>query len=206
MKTRPITFVIVFVMALLVLMGFTQRSLKQSLFMPDSKEEKDVIKTIKKAYKIDAEVAYTLDLSKLPTVYINDPRFPLDVGTLQVVRDLTQNPSLESAGFLDYKMAYYSWRRDATLLSDAIHEKAKSENRDLTEDEKKSLIDPQGRIAPPRPQKPDSELMLTFLSMEINDDIALVVLDTVGSTVELTLVFVDNNWYVAGLKGISNHP
>lgn len=207
MKTRLIPFMIVFAIALLVLLGFTQRSLKQSLVVPDSKEEKDVIRTVEKAYDIEAEAGYTFDLSKLSTVFINDPRFPLATSTLQTVRELTDNPNLESAGYLDYKMAYYAWRRDSILHSEAVHEKAKSENRELTDEEKKSLIDPYGRIAPAKGLAPENnKINLIFLSVEINDDIALVVLDDGPATAELTLVLVDGEWYIAGIKGIAFHP
>jgi hypothetical protein len=174
--------------------------------IPEGDEAKEIIKTVERAYDVESEVVYDFDLSKLSTVFVNDPRFPLDSSTLQTVSELTNNPSLESAGFLDYKMAYYSWRRDATLHAETVYAKAKSENRDLTDEEKKSLVDPYGRIAPPRAKDTKREYNLTFLSVEINDDIALVVLDTVGTTVELTLVYVNDNWYITGIRGIVFHP
>jgi hypothetical protein len=205
MKAKLIPVLIA--VALLGLLGFTQRSLKQSLAIPNSKDEKEVIKTVEKAYDIESEAGYTFDLSKLSTVFTNDQRFPLGPSTLQTVRELTNNPDLESAGYLDYKTAYYTWRRDSILQSDAVYEKAKAENRDLTDEEKKALIDSHGRIAPSRGQAPENnKLTLIFLSVEINDDVALVVVDDGPSTAELTLVLVDGNWYIAGIKGISSHP
>jgi hypothetical protein len=42
--------------------------------------------------------------------------------------------------------------------------------------------------------------------VEINDDIALVTVDDGPSTVELTLVLVDKNWYIAGIRGVAFHP
>jgi hypothetical protein len=140
MKTKLIPFIIMFVIAVLALMGFTQRFLKQSLAIPDSKEEKEVIKTVEKAYDIESEAGYTFDLSKLSTAFINDPRYPLEPALLQTVRELSNDPSLESAGYLDYKMAYYTWRRDSILHSEAVHDKAKAENRDLTDEEKNPLL------------------------------------------------------------------
>ncbi|MBI5964598.1 MAG: hypothetical protein HY863_14055 [Chloroflexi bacterium] len=68
------------------------------------------MKTVEKANDVEAEAAYTFDIKKFPTVFINDLRFPVSSGTLETIRELTNNPSLESAGWLDYKAAFYSWR------------------------------------------------------------------------------------------------
>ena len=69
--------------------------------------------------------------------------------------------------------------------------------------EKASLIDPQGRTAPARSLGSTRKLALTFMSVDVNDDIATVVLKDGTYTAELTLVFVDGKWYIAGFKGIS---
>ena len=42
--------------------------------------------------------------------------------------------------------------------------------------------------------------------MEIVEDIATALIDDGPRTVELTLVLVDKEWYIAGIKGISIHP
>jgi len=174
--------------------------------LPDSPEAKEVMKTIDKAYDIEAEAAHTFDLSKFSTVFINDPRFPVSPGTLETVRELTNNPSLESVGLLDYKMAYNSWARDAILHSEALHAKAKAENRSLSGEERKSLVDSYGRMAPARVEGPIKKPSLTFFSVEISDDIATAVLDDGPMTVQLTLVLVDKKWYIAAYKGLAVHP
>ncbi len=171
--------------------------------IPDTKEAKDIMKAIEKAYDVEIKAARSFDLSKFSTVFINDPRFNVDPYTLDVVREMTNRPDLESAGWLDYKMAYYSWRSEAILNAETIKAKAKAENRDLTEEEINSLVDSHGRSAPSRsfgsPKKPN----LTFISMDVKDDIALVVLDDGTYTAELTLVLVDGEWYIAAFNGIS---
>jgi hypothetical protein len=204
-------FIILSVLLVLSAVGLSNASLisKQppsTYNIPDTPEAKEIMRTVEKAYDIEAEAAYTFDLKKFPTVFINDPRFPVDRATLDVVKDMTKNPSLESAGWLDYKIAYFSWRRDATLHSEAVYAKAKEENRELTNDEKKSLIDSKGRSAPARAQDSVRNQPLMFKSVNINDDIATVILDDGPRTVELTIVLVDKQWYIAGIKGISFHP
>ena len=204
----PVSALIILVPGIL---GFSKPSTDFSQFItaekiPDTPEAKEVMKTIEKAYDIEAEAAHTFDLSKFPTVFINDPRFPVSPGTLETVRELTNNPSLESAGLLDYKVAYDSWVRDAILHSEALHAKAKAENRALSAEERKSLVDSYGRMAPARVEGPIKKPTLTFFSIEINDDIATAVLDDGPMTVQLTLVLVDKKWYIAAYKGLAVHP
>ena len=189
-------------------LGFSATSLiiKRSQLtynIPNTPEAKEIMKTIEKAYDIEVEAAYTFDIKKFPTVFINDPRFPVSPGTLEIIKDLTDNPSLESAGWLDYKVAFYSWRIKATLHAERVKEKAKQENRALSEEERDSLIDSNGRSAPARAQGPTRTTSLTFMSIDVNEDVAIVILDDGTYKAELTLVFVDGSWYIARFKGIS---
>jgi hypothetical protein len=186
--------------------SFTSKQPPSTYYIPDTPEAKEIIKTVERAYDIEAEALYTFDLKKFPTVFINDPRFPVSRGTLNTIRELTNNPSLKSAGWLDYKLAYYSWISGATLHSESIRSKAKAENRALTDEERKSLIDASGRIAPARAEDPVRKQKLKFMSVSINGDIAKVILNDGPTTIELTLVFVDKQWYIAGIKGIAFHP
>lgn len=179
---------------------------KSAYKIPDTPEAKEIMRVIENAYDIEVEAGFTFDIKKFPEVFINDPRFPLDPATLETVKELTNNPSLETAGYLDYKIAFYSWRMDATINAEKTKEKAKSENRDLTPEEKRSLVDQNGRIAPARSQSPIRSLPLTFLSVEVNDDIATVVVNDGPRTIELFLVLVDKKWYIAGTKGVAFHP
>jgi hypothetical protein len=174
--------------------------------IPDTPEAKEIMEAIERAYDIQVEAAYTFDFSKFPTVFINDPRFPVNAGTLETVRQLTYNPSLESAGWLDYKMAYYSWKRDSILHFEAVHATAQAENRALSEEERKSLTDSYGRTAPSRSESPKRTNPIIFKSVEIGGDIATVVLNEGVRTVRLTLVFADNNWYIAASETLSVHP
>jgi hypothetical protein len=179
-----------------------------STSIPNTLQVKEIIKTIEIAYALETEMSVTLDISKLSTVYTNDPRFIMSEEVLKTVRELTNNPELESAGYLDYKMAYWTWRRDSTLLYEAVHKKAKEENRDLTKEEIASLIDPYGRVAHPRIDRTDREQLnsrIEFISVAINGDIAVVVLNRPDWKLEQTLVCVDQKWYIADVKGLQSH-
>ena len=204
----PVSALIILVLGIL---GFSNPSTDFSHSMmaekiPDTPDTKEVIQAVERSYDIEAEAGYTFDITKFSDVFINDPRFPVSTGTLETVRELTNNPSLESAGYLDYKVAYYSWIINAITHTEKVKEKAKKEDRALTEEERKSLVDPRGRMAPARSESPTRTLPLTFFSVEINGDIATVVLDDGPRTIKLSLVMVDKKWYIAGYKGLVMHP
>ena len=76
----------------------------------------------------------------------------------------------------------------------------------MTEEERKSLVDPRGRMAPARSESPTRTIPLRYFSVEINGDIATVVLDDGPRTIQLTLVMVDKKWYIAAYKGLVMHP
>src|SRR5574341_1019622 len=46
--------------------------------IPKTPENQEIMRAIERAYDIEAKAAYTFDLSKFPTVFINDPRFNVD--------------------------------------------------------------------------------------------------------------------------------
>jgi hypothetical protein len=173
---------------------------------PDTPLAKKIIRAIERSYDVEVKAAYTLDFSKFPDVFINDSRYLMVPEGLELVRELSRNPSLESAGWLDYKMAYYSWIRDSILHSEAVHAKAKAENRALTPEERKSLIDPWGRVAPVRPKDSPRKVEVAYLSLEVNDDVAIVTLINGVYYSEVTLVLVDKKWYIAYVEHLSVSP
>jgi hypothetical protein len=197
-KTSRILLLVV--ISLIVGLGIVSsqtRHAKTDAGIPNTPEAKEIMNTIERAYEIEAQAALTFDLTDFPTVFINDPRFPASPGTLETVRQLTNNPSLKSAGWLDYKIAFYSWRRDATLHLEAVFEKAKKENRGLTDEEKASLIDPYGRTAPARAEGPIKLIPLKFTSINVNGDIATAIVNDGPTITQITLVWVDGQWYIA---------
>lgn len=173
--------------------------------IPDTKEAKEIEKAIVNAYKAEAKAGRTFDLTDFPSVFINDPRFPMGAGTLQVVREMTGNLSLESVGYLDYKMAYYSHWRDGALLLEELQEKAKKEKRELREEERLSLVDEFGRSATPRNSSGPRKTPVKIISIAIENDIAYAILNYGPGTVELTLVLVEGHWYIAAIEGIALH-
>jgi hypothetical protein len=174
--------------------------------IPNSPEARAVVRAVEKSYSVKAEVRYTLDIEKLSSIFVNDPRFPVSPDTLETIRELTGNPELESAGLLDNELAHSGWRRDSILYAEALHEKAKKETRDLTEEERTSLIDPQGRTAPARAESPVRTTQLVFISINIENDIADVIVQAGSRQDKLFLVLIGNQWFVAGRNVLAVSP
>lgn len=98
------------------LVTYIKESPLSAINIPDTPEVKEIIQRIETAYDIEAEAGYDFDLSKLPTVFVNDFRYKLDNEKIDFIRVATDNPSLEAAGYLEYKIAYYNWWHEGQIL------------------------------------------------------------------------------------------
>ncbi len=179
---------------------------------PTVSESDLVVQALKKACEIETHAAATFDMTGFPKVFVNDSRFPVSPKTLDFVRDVTNNPALEQAGYLDHMLAYFGWWRDGALRLEAIWEKMKAEGRDeMTADERDSLMDESGRIAPARAsleyRTHTTDCVPAILSIEFSKDIATVVVNDGPTTSEMYLVKMDDGqWYIAGRKVLQIHP
>lgn len=158
-------------------------------------ESSEIIKTIERAYYIEVEAARTNDLSKFPTVFINDLRFDLPLNWLKVVRKVTGNPSLEKAGFLDYKIAYFTLVHEEFLKNEAI--------RALHPytPEPTSTVPPGMLLIVNNPPPP-----LVFESVNINNEIATVVVNEGIRTFKYILILADGRWQIAGGNIVAINP
>jgi len=174
--------------------------------IPDTPEAQEIMQTIETAYDIEAEAAYTFDLTNFPTVFVNDPRYSISPDNLNFIRDVTSNTSLETAGYLDYKIAYYTWWQEGTLQFEALREKAKAENREITKDELDAFLASKWGMIPGRVKDPIRHFNLKFNSITIGNEVATAVLDFSTNTKELVLVLIDGKWYLAGDKDVTIFP
>lgn len=178
--------------------------------IPDSPEVKEIMKTVEDAYDIETEAAYDFKTKKFSSVFINDSRYELDSQKLDFVRNFINDSSLETAGYLDYQLAYYNWWHENVTLFESAKKKAKLENREVTQKEIKSIIDSEWAkkwgLAPARGKSPIRENTLRFISVDIDGETATVYLHDGFRVVTLYLIRIDKKWYIAGRKGISIYP
>lgn len=172
--------------------------------IPETPEAEQVIKTIKAAYAVEAKAAYDFNTENFSSVFANTPTFVVNIDKLEFIRNFTGNLSLVSPGYLDYKLAHFNWWRESVLLFDALKEKAISENREVTQDELKAIIDSEWAekwgLAPARAKSPEGEIPLRFISVDVINDTAVVYLHDGFQVVILYVNKVDGQWYIVGDK------
>ncbi|HSA98703.1 MAG TPA: hypothetical protein VLF17_06455 [Candidatus Nitrosotenuis sp.] len=153
--------------------------------VPNTPETQEIIKTVQKSEEIYMRALITSDPSEFPTVFINDPRFLLSPKNLDTVRRLSNQPSLQSAGYLDYKIAYFTWqiKEGRFVAASYLHTPKPSQT-----------VSPDFVWCDHSFSTPE----LRVLSMNIDDDIATIVINEGEATYELTLVFINDQWFIAG--------
>lgn len=175
--------------------------------IPQNKHAEQILDVIKRSYEIEAKAGRIFDTTLFDKVFINDYRGgELSPSTVDFIINVTGDVSKVNYGYLDYKLAYYSWWNSGAVKYEEIKAKADKEERSLTREEMASLVDKKGRIAVPRLKGDYVPNQLTFISMDIQEDTATVVFDDGPRTNQMIMVKVDNKWYVAGNKILLVHP
>ena len=175
--------------------------------LPQTEDGELIQDVLNNSYVIESLSAKTFDLSSYTTIFVNDQRGgELSPSTIEFVRSISGDYTSESFGYLDYKIAYYTWWETGALKIETLQARADLENRELTEDELKTLIDDQGRIAMPRSQSSDASIPLRFISITIEGDKGIVTYDDGLRINQAILVKIDGDWYIAGNKILSLHP
>lgn len=182
-----------------VLFLWERRANVKAGFVADTEEKKEIVEVITRSYKIEAKASRDFDLSQFPSVFINDPRgVPIGDDTVTFIRKVLKEKASNNPGYLDYKMAYYtSWEQGALRLEEAYRNAAKEGRTTLNQVERRSLADENGDVASPRRDDPIGEIYLNFFSIEVNGDIAKVLLDDGPTNCEMILVRINGIWYIA---------
>ncbi len=164
----------------------------------DTEDAKKIQAVLQKAYDLEAKAAHDFDTSQFSSVFVNDPRVPLAESTNEFVKTVMiqmGEPVREHYGFLDYKIAYFELWRAGALASEAIQQRAQQENRALTADENRAMLENMHRAA-----GAERKTALVFHFIKVNGNLATVVFDDGPRLNEMQLVKSNNNWYIAGWK------
>lgn len=182
--------------------------------VPDAPEVAAVKQAILTMREVTSEAYYTLDVSRLSSVYVNDNRGG-DLSDIQQkhvrsewkeTSDSRLNNPLVVASYLDYQLAGLNWLKRGVEKREALQRKATSEGRSLTTQEQQSLVDTNGQLPPARAERPSEPLSQpTFEAITVNGDTTIAVVDGGPVTSQFTLVKVDGKWLTAGEKVLSVH-
>ncbi len=182
---------------LLLAASFTIIPGKASTGVSQTPETDAIQKAIKKSNLIEQKAGHDFDLSKFSDVFINDPRGgPLAPSTIEFIESVFTERKT-TYGYLDYKLAYYTWWGGGAEKLDKIFAEMEKENRKMKADEIQSLFDNHNRMAAPRLKGEITEKQYYFSSIDINGDVAVAIFDAAPYTNKMTLVKVNGQWLIA---------
>jgi hypothetical protein len=208
LKQRVITLAVVVVIVIVIFSLRHSPSVgRAEQGIPQDTDAEQIKEVIKKRYEIEAKAGRTFDTTLFDSVFINDARGgELSPSTVDFIVSVTDDAIKSNYGYLDYKLAYYSWWKSGATKFEELKAKADNEKRGITREELASLIDKKGRMAMPRLKGNFVPNQLNFISVEIQGGQATVVFDDGPRTNQMVMIRVDNKWYIAGNKFLSVHP
>lgn len=199
------------VLSILALLGATPAAVtapgKAAAGIPQTADTDAIRKVIAQSYQLEAEAGHTFDTSRFADVFTNDPRGgQLSPSTIEFIESVPGAGGKSTYGYLDYKLAYFSWWEQGALKIERLKLKTNAENRQMTAAEMRSLYDQQNRLAMPRLQGEVSAPHLSFHSIEIQGDTAVAIFDDGPRTNQMTLTKTGTNWRIAGNRFTAIHP
>jgi len=168
--------------------------------IPDTPDTQAIIATLEHAHYLRAVAARTFDVSTFPEVFINTSDFKPNDSQRALIENVFDTETAKSAGYLTYMQAYYlAWKEGASLIQSV-------EVQDLSPQERDELLRTnQDKIVAPARQDPIGEIKLTYESITVNGDKAVVRYDSPSAYREAILVKVDGKWFVANITIIKVH-
>lgn len=207
-KKRLLLGIVTISLILMGIIAFTfmaKQNVRADSGIPDTEDSTLVQETIVRSYKIEAETAMTFNTAAFVSVFVNDARGgKLIPEQLKFMQDITHNPSKTDFGYLDYKIAYYTWWGKGAETVEQLQTKTAIEGRNPTQEEMQSLVDPTGRIAPYRSTNTKTP-EIEFKSITIKGDQAIATFDDGPRINEMTLVKINSGWLIAGNKILAYH-
>ena len=205
-KNKNRFFLILLVVGFMVIRSSQINPAQASEGVPNTPENKQIMAVINRAYQLMTHASHTYDVSEFPSVFIDTHDYKLSEqqeNALVAILGINSDDA-ENAGYLTAMQAQYiSMGKGAILLREAI-EKAKLENRKLTAEEFQEIVKSNHGQLPSSGISIASSTNITFVSIEINGDKAIVRYDDGAALQEAILVKV-HRWLIASIVPIRIH-
>ncbi len=172
--------------------------------IPQSQENTEIFRLVESAFDIESKAAYDFNTERFADVFANSPLVMLLGNKNEFIGNF--NPAANSVryGYLDYKIAYYKWWQESSSFFEALDIKALSENRKVSQEEIKELIDSEWSqewgLAPARAASPERRTVLRFVALDKKDEIVTVYLHDGLKLHILYLTQIDGRWFIVGDK------
>jgi hypothetical protein len=180
---------------------------KTDVGIPDTPDTKKIVAVMNHAYQLLGNASQSFDVSEFPSVFIDTEDYKLTEEQQGIVAETLNLTAVdaENAGYLTAIQAkYISKARGANLLQEALN-KVRAENRELTAAEFQELVKENHGQWPSGSSITANKTILTFESIEINGDRAIVRYDDGAALQEAILVRFNGNWLIASIVPIWVH-
>lgn len=172
--------------------------------VPDSPEAQ-IKAVMERAYQVIGNAARTFDVSEFPSVFADTSDFYVTPQQEQSVADILGETATSNVGYLTAMQAkYVSLGQGARMLRAAL-DKAKAEDRKLTAEEFQELTEANHGRMPSLGSSVTARTSLTYKSIEVAGDRAVVRYDDGAAIQEAVLARIDEKWFVAGITPVWVH-
>ena len=180
---------------------------KANAGIPNTSDAKQIMAVMNRAYQVLGTTSQSFDVSEFPNVFVDTEDYELtDEQQKTVAEALGLNAAeVKNAGYLTAMQAKYVSRgRGAKLLQEAL-EKARAENRELSATAFQEIVKANHGQWPSGSAITTNKTVLTFESIEINGNKAIVRYDDGAALQEAILVKQEGRWLIASIMPIWVH-
>jgi hypothetical protein len=180
---------------------------KADVAIPDTPDAKQIMATMNLAYQVLGRASQTFDVSEFPDVFIDTEDYTLTDEQQKTIAEALglSVADVKNAGYLTAIQAKYISRgRGAKLLQEAL-EKARTENRELTATQFQEIVKANHGQWPSSNAITANKTVLTFESIEIIGNRAVVRYDDGAALQEAIVLKQDGRWLIASILPIWVH-
>ena len=201
----------IWLLAVVLLIGFGIVSsqtyhAKANAGIPDTPDAKQIMAVMDRAYQLIGHASQTFDASEFPSVFIDTEDYKFTDKQKELLSEVlgASIAEVKSTGYLTAMQAQYISRGQGADLLRAALDKAKSENRKLTAEEFQEIAKANHGQLPSLGNVVTTKTELTFESIEISGNKAVVRYDD-GAALQEAILVKEARWFIASIVPIWIH-
>lgn len=206
-KNKTFMLIIAILLVGVVFIFIRTKNARANSGIPDTPDTRQIVAVMNRSYELMAHASQTFDVSEFPSVFIDTKDYKLTDQQRDAIVSILGLEAVEpgNTGYLTAMQAQYiSMGQGAKLLEKAL-DRAKLENRNLTSEEFQEILKANHGQAPVLGNTINSKTELTFISIDINGDKAIVRYDDGAALQEAILVKEKEHWLIASIIPVWIH-